>query len=77
MVQLLDCSLRDGGYINNWQFGESEIAYLIRKLSDAKVDYVEAGFLNEVIYKEGSTNFSEIGDAKKCWITFQNPRIWL
>ncbi len=65
MVQLLDCSLRDGGYINNWQFGESEIAYLIRKLSDAKVDYVEAGFLNEVIYKEGSTNFSEIGDAEK------------
>ncbi len=65
MVQLLDCSLRDGGYINNWQFGESETAYLIKKLSDAKVDYVEAGFLNEVIYENGSTNFSDICDAEK------------
>ena len=65
MIQLLDCSLRDGGYINHWQFGESEISYLIRKLSDAKVDYVEAGFLNDVIYEKGSTNFSEIGDAER------------
>ena len=65
MVQLLDCSLRDGGYINHWQFGESEISYLIRKLSDANVDFVEMGFLNEVIYENGSSNFSVIGDAEK------------
>ncbi len=64
MIQLLDCSLRDGGYINNWQFGESEAAYLIKKLTDAGVDYVEAGFLNDVLYKKGSTNFSETGDTE-------------
>ena len=25
MIKLLDCTLRDGGYINNWQFGRKEI----------------------------------------------------
>ncbi len=65
MVQLLDCSLRDGGYINNWQFGKYKCQYLIRKLSNANVDYLEVGFLNEVNYVEGSTNFMDINCAEK------------
>ena len=24
---LLDCTLRDGGYLNNWEFGYSTIRY--------------------------------------------------
>ena len=24
-VKVLDCTLRDGGYINNWNFGEKSI----------------------------------------------------
>lgn len=65
MLQLLDCSLRDGGYINDWQFGESEILFILKKLSAAKVDYIEAGFLNEVNYNSGSTNFSDISKAER------------
>ena len=25
MIKLLDCTLRDGGYVNDWKFGKSAI----------------------------------------------------
>ena len=31
-VQVLDCTLRDGGYINNWEFGRRAIASILDKL---------------------------------------------
>lgn len=65
MIQLLDCTLRDGGYINNWQFGKTEFLYLIEELSEANVDYIEAGFLNEINYADGSTNFSDVSTAER------------
>lgn len=43
-IKLLDCTLRDGGYINDWNFGFQTIRSLIRKLIEAQVDYVEVGF---------------------------------
>ena len=44
-IRLLDCTLRDGGHLNEGQFGEHVIRYVIRKLADAGVDIIEAGFL--------------------------------
>lgn len=31
-IQLLDCTLRDGGHLNEGKFGESVIKYIIQKL---------------------------------------------
>ena len=31
-IKLLDCTLRDGGYINDWRFGGEEIPEMIEKL---------------------------------------------
>ena len=39
-IKLLDCTLRDGGYINDWDFGYPTIKSIIRKLVDSQVDYV-------------------------------------
>lgn len=41
----MDCTLRDGGYINHFRFGKQNIQGIIQKLSDASVDVIECGFL--------------------------------
>lgn len=44
-INLLDCTLRDGGYINNWQFGEIAIKSICRKLIRAGIRFIEVGFI--------------------------------
>ncbi|RDU22005.1 aldolase catalytic domain-containing protein [Anaerosacchariphilus polymeriproducens] len=46
-IHVLDCTLRDGGYINNWQFGEKNIKKIIVKLQLAYIDIIECGFLTD------------------------------
>ena len=45
-IKVLDCTLRDGGYLNNWIFGTNNIQNIISKLALANIDYIECGFLN-------------------------------
>ncbi|MGI5096388.1 aldolase catalytic domain-containing protein [Treponema socranskii] len=45
-IALLDCTLRDGGYVNNWNFGHSVITGTYKRLDKAGVDYIEVGFLD-------------------------------
>lgn len=44
-VNLLDCSLRDGGYVNDWKFGKDNILWIFQKLQKAKIDIVELGYI--------------------------------
>lgn len=44
-INILDCTLRDGGYINDFYFGKEAIQSIIHKLSDAAIDIIECGFL--------------------------------
>lgn len=46
-IKLLDCTLRDGGYINDWEFGHNNIISIIDRLEQAKVDIIEIGFLDD------------------------------
>ncbi|SUW04882.1 aldolase catalytic domain-containing protein [Brachyspira pilosicoli] len=45
-IEILDCTLRDGGYINNWEFGEKAIISIIADLINSNIDYIEVGFFN-------------------------------
>ena len=45
-VKILDCTLRDGGYVNDWDFGHSVITGTYKRLDAAGVDYIEIGFLD-------------------------------
>lgn len=49
-IKLLDCTLRDGGYINDWNFGYHTIRNIIRQMVESQVDYVEIGFLRNCEY---------------------------
>ncbi len=43
---ILDCTLRDGGYVNNWHFKERDIGGIINSLVAANIDIVELGYLS-------------------------------
>ncbi len=45
-VYLLDCTLRDGGYINDWAFGKDALNSVFERLVSAGVDVIELGFLD-------------------------------
>lgn len=57
---LLDCTLRDGGYITNWNFGNSMIRDTINTLVDANFDFVEVGYLNNKPYVSETVQFQTI-----------------
>lgn len=42
--QILDCTIRDGGYINIWQFDKKLVRESYRALSKSGVDYIEIGY---------------------------------
>ena len=44
--KILDCTLRDGGYINNWLFSDKFIDNYFEIMNTAQIDYVEVGFIN-------------------------------
>ena len=59
-IYLLDCTLRDGGYVNNWNFGYSNIRTIIRSLEDSGVNILELGFLRNEPQNNDRTAFSNI-----------------
>lgn len=46
-VKILDCTLRDGGYINDWEFGHNTLTSIYKRLDQAGLDYIEVGFLDD------------------------------
>lgn len=63
-VILLDCTLRDGAYINNSEFGEPALKGIIKHLQDAHVEIIECGWLKDTPHKEGSSYFHLPKDAE-------------
>lgn len=59
-VTILDCTLRDGGYINDWNFGERTIRKIVKKLADANIDIIECGFLEECDFNENKALFNSV-----------------
>lgn len=57
-ISILDCTLRDGGYINHWEFGETKIRNIVKELNRAGMDIIECGFLRDVEYHADTAVFS-------------------
>jgi Isopropylmalate/homocitrate/citramalate synthases len=45
-MKILDCTLRDGGYYNNWDFPAEIVEAYFQAVAQAKIDYVELGLRN-------------------------------
>lgn len=71
-VRLLDCTLRDGGYLNDWNFGEAAIADIIDYLEQTNVEILELGFIrnephnkDRVVFDSPSTAMKVLGKKKE------------
>lgn len=62
-IKVLDCTLRDGGYLIDAKFGDNTIKGIINKLYEAKIDVIECGFLKDEKHKEDTTIFNCVDEV--------------
>lgn len=61
VISTIDCTLRDGGYLNNWEFGQDFQLALLKSLISANVDLIECGFISQNSGNDSNgTNFKSI-----------------
>ncbi len=59
-ISLLDCTLRDGGYINDWRFGERAIRGFSEKIAQTGVEIFEVGFIKGNVFDADRPVFPDI-----------------
>jgi 4-hydroxy 2-oxovalerate aldolase len=65
MIQILDCTLRDGGYVNDFRFGRKIISSIISKLGESNIEMIECGFLSDMVkYDEDKTFFNSTSQIR-------------
>lgn len=64
-ASILDCTLRDGAYLLDKQFGDNTIRGIIGGLVEAHIDYIEIGFFQDDGFGEGRTVYLNSEQAKK------------
>ena len=65
-VSILDCTLRDGGYCNQWKFGLKNIKRIITGLVNAKIDVIECGFLtNKIEYEKNISKYTDLNQIRE------------
>ena len=67
-VQLLDCTLRDGGHVNNAEFGEKAIRDIVSYLSETNVDIIALGFLKNGSFTKDQSTYNTIEQARQILI---------
>ena len=45
-MQILDCTLRDGGYYTNWDFKGEIVETYLKGMNQLPIDYLELGYRN-------------------------------
>ena len=71
-IELLDCTLRDGAYITDSNFGTSAMKGIILHMQNANVDIIECGWLKDKPHKEGSSYYHIPSDLCD-YLTEKNP----
>lgn len=65
-ISILDCTLRDGGYCNQWRFGFDNIKRIAAGLVEANVEIIECGFItNKVESDPDISKYLSFDEAKK------------
>jgi 4-hydroxy 2-oxovalerate aldolase len=72
---LLDCTLRDGGFVNDWNFGFGSIKSIISRLDYAGVDIIEVGFIDERrAYDENKSIFPDTESIRPIFQDIDKPK---
>ena len=64
-INVLDCTLRDGGYVNNWEFGYDHILQVRYQLEKAGVNIIELGFMRDEEYKRDRAIYNSTEQVKQ------------
>ncbi|MDH4317471.1 MAG: aldolase catalytic domain-containing protein [Desulfobulbaceae bacterium] len=62
-IKVIDCTVRDGGLMNKWQFSDKFVRHVYNALAEAGVDYMEIGYLSS----ENAFNKDEYGPWRFCF----------
>lgn len=63
--KILDCTLRDGGYVNDWKFGKEAIRDICKKSEKMGADIIELGFMRDIVYNEEIAMYSSTEEAER------------
>ncbi len=61
-IKVMDCTVRDGGLMNKWQFSDEFVRGVYQACTDAGIDYMEIGYLTS----EHVFSRDEVGPWKFC-----------
>lgn len=64
-VTLLDCTLRDGGYVNNWEFDTDSSLKIMEAIYDSGVRLIELGIMGRGGVRGKQTKFTCLEDARE------------
>lgn len=65
-IHVLDCTLRDGGYCNQWKFGAGNIVKLMHGLVKANIDVIECGYISQNAKGDAdSTEFATFEEVER------------
>ena len=68
--KILDCTLRDGGYYNNWNFEKKLVNEYLRAINETNIQYIELVKNSSMVWLHTSTSISYA-------ILFKKPSIFL
>ncbi|HPR85077.1 MAG TPA: hypothetical protein PLG33_03430, partial [Prolixibacteraceae bacterium] len=61
-IKVMDCTVRDGGLMNKWQFSDDFVRGVYNACVEAGIDYMEIGYLSS----EKAFSRKEMGPWKFC-----------
>lgn len=77
-IQVLDCTLRDGGYCNDCRFGFENQKKITKGLVEAGIDIIECGFLTDTVtYEPDVTRFTSLEQVARIIPTNRDGKIFV
>lgn len=77
-IKVLDCTLRDGGYCNQWKFGCENIRKIIAGLADANIDIIECGFLSNKVHPDQNiSKFASVSEIEPFILKKQEGKLYV
>ena len=76
-LELLDCTIRDGGYLNNWGFSDEEVLDCYKAVTESGYDYFEIGFRTnkELLPNKGKWCYSTEDDINHIFQKYNGCKI--
>ena len=76
-ISLLDCTIRDGGYLNNWEFTNKQVLDCYKAVTESGYEYFEIGFRTNknLLTNKGKWCYSTEDDINKIYQKYNGCKI--